>query len=286
MSELVLHPHTRLSIDDFIAHPTHAVLLVGAAGIGKSSLAYEAAAKILSIEPEKLTSYPYTTFIRPEKERSISIDALRQLERFMSLRVPGGAQRIAIVEDAHYLTTEAQNAFLKTLEEPPTGTTVILTTASEQALLPTIRSRVQSIAVKRPKVEELVAHFAKEYAAERVQQAVLMSGGLPGLMHALLSENAEHPLIRAAKTARQLLQQSTFERLAMVDALAKQREECLNILTILQQMAHMALHQTASKSQTQAKSWQRILAASYQANEALLLNTQTKLVLTDLMLNL
>ena len=286
MPELMLHPQTTEAIDAFLAHPTHALLLIGPKGIGKRALADKIAADILGVGLEKIGSQPYVTSIEPQKAASISIDAVRELEHVMSLRIPGGAGRIAIIEDAHLLTIEAQNALLKTLEEPPERATIILTAATEQALLPTIRSRVHSLQVQRPATIELMRYHENQGVAKtKLQSAMLMSGGLPGLLQALLDEDMTHPLITAAATARELIQKTTFERLGFVDTLAKQREACLDVLEMLQQMSHVALA-SSPKSSDAFRHWQRTMQAAYNATEALLGSAQPKLVLTNLMLDM
>jgi DNA polymerase-3 subunit delta' len=287
MTELVLHPQTRQDIDFLLAQPPHALLLLGPRGLGKMSVAGYLAGKLLNVEPERLANIAAAKFIRPAKERSISIDAVRELEHFMSLKIPGRGWRVAVVEDAHYLTPEAQNALLKTLEEPPAETLIILTSTSEQQLLLTIRSRTQAMQLKRPEADALQAYFAaRGHAQSAINQALLMSGGLPGLMQALLDDDKTHPLAVAAQAARQLLQMETFERLVLVDSLAKQREGALDVLDVLQHMSHLALQQSAQKSAMQARHWQKILHASYDATDALQKNGQLKLVLTNLMLSM
>jgi hypothetical protein len=99
-------------------------------------------------------------------------------------------------------------------------------------------------------------------------------------MHALL-EQTDHPLLLATERARQLLSQSTYERLLTVDELAKQPTLALDITFILRQMAHVRL-QTATGAA--AAKWQAVLAAAYQAAEALAASAQPKLALTNLML--
>ena len=126
------------------------------------------------------------------------------------------------------------------------------------------------------------------FSADQVHNAYLMSGGLPGLLYALLHNRDDHPLKQAVEQARSILGASTFERLTMIDSLAKQKTECLRVLFVLQQMAHAAITQAAEKkaaSQT-VKQWHRVLTAAYGAKSALLENTQSKLVLTNLMLQL
>jgi DNA polymerase-3 subunit delta' len=205
------------------------------------------------------------------------------MERFLSLKVPSKrlVDRAIIVEDSHLLTPEAQNALLKTLEEPPAGTILLLTATHEQTLLPTIRSRTQVLAVRRPAQADLRAHFvARGFKEVDIKQAYAMSGGLPGLMQALLGDE-EHPLRAAAQQARELLGQSLFERLVTIDALSKQRELAADTIAMLQQMAHLSLRSATGAA---AKRWQKILKASYEAADALQSSAQLKLVLTDMVL--
>lgn len=286
MNNLLLHAATERRLENFLNHPSHAITLVAPTGSGKHSLALLLASRLLAIEPEALEHQAYLKIIMAVDGKAIGIEAIRELEHFLSLKVPSrqAIHRVVIIEDAHLLTTEAQNAFLKTLEEPPAGTVFILTSAQEQALLPTIRSRSPRLLITKPDYAALQAYFAKKYTGDHnVRQALLVSGGLPGLTDALLSQSSEHPLLPATELARQLLAQSTYERLAKVDELARDRTLCLNTLYILQQMAHLSL---LSAKAAAAKRWLNILEASYQAQSSLLDNVQPKLVLTHLMLHL
>lgn len=285
MSKLLLHPQTKRTLDAFLARPSHAVILSGPAGSGKFALAGRTAEILLELEPENLTRYPYFRHISLTSGSKIGIETVRELEHFLSLKVPRSttANRIVIIEQAELLSEEAQNALLKTLEEPPDGTVIILTAAHEQALLPTIRSRVQPVRVLAPPKADVHAFFqAAGRDAKAIGRAYDMSGGLPGLMHALLN-GEEHPLLAVTEQVRQLLRQNQFERLLTVNRLAKQKDEAFNLTFILQQMAHVSL-QTAQGSA--ARRWQQVFTASYRANEALAANGQAKLVLTRLMLEL
>lgn len=75
----------------------------------------------------------------------IRIDSIRYIEHKISLSANEANRKIYIIEDAHEMTTQAANAFLKTLEEPPADTIIILTTSKPNSLLPTIISRCQQI---------------------------------------------------------------------------------------------------------------------------------------------
>ena len=104
-------------------------------------------------------------------------------------------------------------------------------------------------------------------------------------MTAIMAGERDHPLVQATDTARSILRLDTFERLAMVDALSKQREQCFNICYILQQMAELSLAAPA-KSTAVYKQWHTVLRQSYLAERALRAQAQPKLVLTSLMLSL
>src|SRR5439155_3924311 len=71
----------------------------------------------------------------------VGIGQVRSLATDLALLPMEGSRRIAIIESAHRLNEDAQNALLKTLEEPPAGATIILCADDEDRLLPTVRSR-------------------------------------------------------------------------------------------------------------------------------------------------
>src|SRR5262249_7849709 len=152
---------------------------------------------------------------------SISIDAVCELIRFTKLKIASGSsrkQRLIIIDDAGTMTVEAQNALLKLLEEPPEDMVFLLNVAILASLLPTVRSRSLAISIKQPARADLEKYFAaKGFGPKQMQSAYLMSGGLPGLMDALLKDDANHPLMQAASQARELLRAKTFGRLCAID---------------------------------------------------------------------
>jgi DNA polymerase-3 subunit delta' len=290
MPKLVIHPLTDRDISQLIAKPSHAVLIIGPTGSGKSSAARLIASQLLGKEDNALESYPYISWIRPIDGKAISIESIRQLQQFMTLKIPGhnsGIRRIAIIEEGHLLTTEAQNALLKTLEEPPEQTMVVLTAASAESLLPTIISRVRNLQISIPAEKDLADHFSTlGHSSKDIARAIMLSGGLPGLTHALLTDPTGHPLYQATEEARTLLQASSYERLTYVDVLSKQKQLCGDVLFILGQMAHMALQKSATMPEKNKSRWQNILKQTYISQDRIRRNSQPKLVLTELMLNL
>lgn len=288
MDELVIHDQTRSQLEHYLRQPAHALLLIGPDGSGKQAIV-EALAKQL------LTSRNEVHFktVEPEKDKqSIGIETIRELQQFVKLKLSSDVdQRIIHINGAHLLTGEAQNAFLKMLEEPSTGTLYILTATNEQALLPTIRSRVQHLAIHRPDRQAIERFFVEQgFDAKDIAQAYSLSGGWPGLMGALLHD-ATHPLRQTAQAARQLLQMTQFERLCQVDAMSKNKADTVQLLRILQLMARTALEQTADKALAAAapadrplRQWHKVLQASYDAEQAYAVSAQAKLALTNLML--
>jgi len=282
---LLVHHQTKQRLETFVAAPSHAVLLVGPRGSGKSSLARQLIEQLLDLPEHGLEHYGYKLQISPVDGKAIGIEEIRELEHFLSLKVPGtsAVDRAVIIEDSQLMTTEAQNALLKVLEEPPAGTILLLTTTNSQALLPTVRSRTQVIDVMTPDRQELESYFTTQgFDLSAVSRLRALSGGLPGLMSSLLQDD-EHPLRAATDMARQLLSQSSYERLLLVDELAKQRPLLADTLFILQQMAQVSLRTATGPA---ARKWQKVLEAAYEASEKLGQSGQPKLILTNLMLAL
>lgn len=288
MNDGAWNEHTQQEVERFIVSPSHALLLTGLAGSGKTFAAEHIVAAALHVPFEKLGGYAYFTKIVPTKN-AISIDDIRTLQRFMQLKTVGAnnVRRAAIVEHAHTMSPEAQNALLKLLEEPPEDSVLILTAHNPRALLTTIRSRLQSIAIQTPTAEALQSFFGPQAASpEAFAQNLRLSGGLPGLLDALLNDEA-HPLSAGIQTAKELLQGDTFKRLTFVDGLAKQKDAALTTFEALERIAQAGLDQAASKNvPKQIKQWHHILKIAHEASAQLESNASAKLVLTNAMLQL
>ena len=123
----------------------HAYLIFGPTGAGKRALARALAADLLG-HVRADGSHPDLLVIAPlEGKREIGIDLVRAATEELSLAPLEAPGRVAIVDGADLLGEEAAHALLKTLEEPPAGTTLILTTARPEGVLPTIRSRCMGL---------------------------------------------------------------------------------------------------------------------------------------------
>lgn len=290
MDKLLLHATTKLQITQFINQPSHTIALVAAPGAGKGAVATRLAAELLSLSKDRLESHPYFKAYKPENG-TISIETARDIISFTKLKTTGdGAiRRVIIIEDAHAMTIEAQNALLKTLEEPPIDTVILLTLVSTTKILPTILSRVRAITLQPIEQSVTESHFlAKGHDTVKVRQYYFMSGGLPGLMHALLTEDGNHPLTGSIQKAKTILQSDSFERLVMVEDIVKQKQtEAIvqALCTISRSALYIESSRTESK-ETALRRWASVLKAAEGAKQLLSKNAQAKLVLTSLFLEI
>ncbi len=288
MDELLLHQQTASQLLAFKSAPGHAVMLIAADGVGKKTIADSLARELLNLskDEEGTTSL---LFIKPDN-RTIAIDDIRNLQRKLQLKTIGDKKirRIVFIEEAHFMSTEAQNALLKILEEPPSDTVFILTARSRQSVLPTIYSRTQHIDIKMLQEKDMTAYLIKKgYAAADIQKALLYSGNRLGLAITLLKSDSEHPVIEAVEAAKKLLQLNLFERLQQVDNWSASKETLIDRFDVLKRICKAGLLVSAQKKdQTGLVRWQVRYQAAYDAASQLQLNANTKLLLTHLFLQL
>jgi DNA polymerase-3 subunit delta' len=237
----------------------HAFLISGRAGIGKVEFAREFARSLLCESPiDRLacgqcpschwfsqSNHPDYREILPEaaeegdgeaadaeagkeagkKSLVIKIDQVRAIRDFVSLSTHRAGNRVIVLHPAEALQPAAANALLKTLEEPPPATVMLLVADRPARLLPTIRSRCESVALRTPSREHALA-WLKAGGAADPEVALALAGGAP-LLAAALAEPQErewrrkvvgelsrpdgaHPLSFAAGFDKTLLERTLF----------------------------------------------------------------------------
>lgn len=154
----------------------HAYLICGASGSGKRQLAAELASLVNGTDSKDVfdTKAREIFVAEPEsKSRRIVIEQVRELEHALQMRAVTGRRKVAIISDADRLQPQAANAFLKTLEEPPKDSMLILLSALPEALPDTILSRCIAIPLaaedrqSRPEETQLI-ELLGQCAAEKV----------------------------------------------------------------------------------------------------------------------
>jgi DNA polymerase III subunit delta' len=130
----------------------HAYLISGPPGSGKQQLAADLASLVNGTAPEDVFSAKAREIFvaRPEsKSRRIVIEQIRDLEHALQMSAANGRRKVAIISDADRLQPQAANAFLKTLEEPPRDSLLLLLSALPEALPETILSRCIAVPLSR-----------------------------------------------------------------------------------------------------------------------------------------
>lgn len=186
----------------------HAWLLAGPKGLGKATLAYRVARaalgakrigpRPLDVDPEDQIARRVSALSHPDlfvlrrglnergkPRREIAVDDARDLGHFFSLAPSEGGMRVAIVDAVDDLNRNAANAILKTLEEPPARSILLLVCHAPGAILPTIRSRCRRLAL-RPLSDEQVRQASGADAG-----IIALAKGRPGRAIALKAQGVD-----------------------------------------------------------------------------------------------
>ncbi|NNC12979.1 DNA polymerase III subunit delta' [Planctomonas sp. JC2975] len=175
---------------------THAWLITGPPGSGRSNLAYSFAAALLSsdgADGDPVTTREVQARTHPDlsvlsTERVIiSIDEVRSLVSSSQFSPSVSRYRVMVIEDADRMSERTSNVLLKALEEPPERTVWILCAPSDADLLPTIRSRVRTVRLRVPSVAdvaELIEH-RDGVSAEVAERAARHAQSHIGMAHRL-----------------------------------------------------------------------------------------------------
>lgn len=196
MKDFIGHENIIRSFDMAIASEklSHAHLIVGEDGLGKSVVAKDFALKILGKKDNK--QYADILEFRNSK-KSIGVDEVRKIIDETNKKPYEGDKKVVIIYDGDKLTTQAQNAFLKTIEEPPKGVYIIILSENIEAILNTIRSRCQIHKLKRLSVDEIRNFILKKYGdldSKYIDIINTFSDGIPGRAEKFIEDDVFNEL--------------------------------------------------------------------------------------------
>lgn len=163
---------------------SHSYLFVGIEGIGKKIVAKEFAKMLLCLEENKQESncksciefdsnnHPDFLLLEPEGN-VIKIEQIRQLQKRIQEKPIISHKKVYIINDADKMTKEAQNCLLKTLEEPPEFSTIILIGTNENAFLSTIKSRCMILHFQKIEDEKIKQYLSNQLEENNITENML-----------------------------------------------------------------------------------------------------------------
>ncbi|MFW5648044.1 MAG: DNA polymerase III subunit delta' [Candidatus Alkaliphilus sp. MAG34] len=225
----------------------HAYLFEGERGLGKKDMALKLASALVCHSKDRKPCNKCNSCIKAksgnhpdikiiEKEGTIIIDEIRGLINEIQLRPHESKRKVCIICDADKMNIYAQNALLKTLEEPPLYATLILLTTKGDSLLPTVISRCQIIKLQ-PVNLEIIEHYLVENRGIDGDQARMLaafSGGVVGRAVELL-DNPEFHYRREEiiKICNKLLTFDLFDILEQIKFFEEQKPYIEEILDLM-----------------------------------------------------
>ncbi len=278
---------------------SHAYLFSGPESVGKFTLAKIFARNIISgtklpLLPSGKSAdvgndnlIPDLVILEPEveekrgitKERDIKIEKVREIQKNLSLFPYKGKYKVLIVNNAHKMTEESQNALLKTLEEPNATSIIILVAHEEGKILPTVKSRCQKIKFNLVSDDEIKKNLSSA-APATLEQLISLSLGRPGLAVRMIKDKEEFNLRRdALEKLKSLPKAGINQRLKIAEELSKNISETVKKM----ELWIWALHAPALKD---TRLFKIIGKMDESLNEIKNTNANAKLVLENLLLNL
>ena len=253
-------------LQELRSRPAHGLLFKGSKGIGKLDLAINYAQSLLCQQPDESAfgcgkcpschwfgqgSHPDYRLIQPDvlsldgeegddakpasgkkPSKQISVDQIRGLADFFGMSAHQGGRRVIVIHPAEAMNTNAANALLKNLEEPPPGLLFILVSHKPQQLLPTILSRCLSFALPAPDAASAMS-WLKEQGVKNPAEALAASGFAP-LQAVQLDEQLGGE--ERDKLLRAVRQPAALDVFALAEAL--QKTEQVLVVQWLQQWCY------------------------------------------------
>ncbi len=227
-----------------------AYLFVGPEHVGKFTLAQEIAKIIIDAPEEKIN--PDLIVIRPEVEekkgvirkKDIKIASIRKLKKDLALTPQAGKYKVAVINEAERLNINAQNALLKTLEEPHKKCILILVCHNLTRILPTIQSRCLIKKFNLVPDAEIAPLFSDN---QNLEELVFWSLGRPGIAQKLKENPAELEKKRSSQTRlKKILEKGNNECFFQAEKLSQDKEELKEELNLWIALLRRAIFESSN----------------------------------------
>jgi len=238
MTTVVVHPITQKRLDILVRDLPQSVLISGERGVGLYTIA------------RMITGSDFVGELRPQdaKEHTDNENGTIRVEMIRSLydhtRAKHTTRQVVIIDDADRMSSGAQAAFLKLLEEPNSQISFILTSHSPQKLLPTIRSRVQHTNIQSVTGVQTAEFIASLGVSDPTRKAQLcfIADGLPAEIQRLIGDE-EYFQSRAKiiGDARTFLQASRYDKMVIIQKYRSDRTEALRLIDSMMQILRRSI---------------------------------------------
>ena len=185
---------------------SHAYLIEGGEGCGKTYFARFAAAAVLctgdkppcgkcpSCVKALAGSHPDLFYFSPDKKASMGVETVRDIKKSLFFMPNDGDRKVYIIDDAQKMTVQAQNALLKFIEEPPASVLFFIVADKKESLLPTVVSRTRIISLApsdNADIRRFLMSESKKSGGEQIDEAINMAEGSPGKALKLLCSTSK-----------------------------------------------------------------------------------------------
>jgi len=218
-----------------------------------------------------------------EGKKGVGVEQVRKLAGSLSTSSRHGDKRLVVVSDRFIFNAQAQNTFLKILEEPPEGVFFLLLANSEDSFLPTISSRSQVIKLRGASEEETVNYLTKElsFKSEEAKMLYLQAGGNSAEVLRLANDEvARKKSLEQLGEAKRFLVQKSYDRLVTLKSYqnAGKREEAVEFLKSILVVLELA----SKKDAKETLRWSGLVEKTEQALVNIDLNANSKVELLSL----
>jgi hypothetical protein len=255
----LLSTSSKTAVSRALESRNHAILIIGGNAGNEDEIAEYVAARL----PGSLAA----------RISDIKIDEVRDLLRTSQNKA--AIDQIYLIKGLHAAPIEAQNAMLKMIEEPIQGTTFVLSSADDNSVLPTIKSRAQIIRLQTPSLDDY-RQFV-DLDDHDLDAAYAASGGNWKLFQDYRTDGSE-----AFESAKTIIKSSPTHRLSMIADLTSDRSECIKVIMAMEQIFRYLMLSDASKSNIYSKKLQSCLLT----RQRLQANGNAKLLLDNLFVSI